>query len=86
MDPEKIMPLILLWILWLIAVANVRGHFKNRKMRAYLRKGVDDDNLPDAPAHHSTTPSEHPASYWALLLLYSLSAIFVPVVTLYILL
>lgn len=80
MDSEKIMPLILLWIVWVIAAANIRGHFRNRRMTAYRR--VSSENTTKAGSY-PTTPAEHPISYWALLVFYWLAAVFVPAATLY---
>lgn len=80
MSFEKIMPLILLWLIWFVSVFNLRGHFRNRTMTAYLPRNSDSDL---GPRSYQTTSSDHPVSYWLLFAFYSLVTLFVPAVTVY---
>lgn len=84
MDSELIMPLVVLWIVWVVAASNIRSHFRNRAMTANPPSGGSFDS--DGPRSYSTTPSDHPISYWALLAFYWLTAVFVPAATAYVLL
>ncbi len=57
-DLNKIMPFVLLWIPWCIAVREIVRHFKDGYMREYLRKSSEDDR----DATRRTTIAEHPVS------------------------
>ncbi|WP_108879998.1 hypothetical protein [Anderseniella sp. Alg231-50] len=81
MDFNELMPFIVFWIPWLMAVNELRNHFRNGFMNEYLRRSSEDDE----PATRTTTLARHPISYRLLLLLYASTAIAVPVVTAFVL-
>ena len=82
MDPEKIIPLIVLWIVWFVAASNIRSHCRTKTMNAYPRSSGSFDT--DEARTYSTSPTDHPIGYWALLWFYWLVALFVPAATLYV--
>lgn len=78
MDFNEIMPFFLFWLLWLLAVNELRRHFRHGVMTEYLRRSSEDD---DEPATKTSTLAQHPISYRLLFLLYASAAIAIPVLT-----
>lgn len=83
MDFNEIMPFIVFWILWLLAVKELHNHFRHGFMTEYLRRSGDVDD--DEPGTRPTTLAQHPISYRLLFVLYASTAVFVPVVTAFVL-
>ena len=81
-DLNKIMPFILLWIPWCMAVREIVRHFQHGEMREYLRRSSEDDR----EGTRRTTPAAHPISYRLLLIFYAAVALLVPALTGYVLL
>ena len=81
-DLNKIMPFLLLWIPWGMAVRELVRHFKDGYMREYLRKSSEDYRN----TTRRTTLAEHPVSYRLLLAFYGFVTVVVPALTAYVLL
>ena len=77
MNPEFIMPLVVLWIV--------------RAMRFPMCAAISSIASSQQREHgaksstRTTTPSDHPVTHWALPAFYWLTALFVPIATLYVL-
>ena len=82
-DLNTLMPFIVFWILWLVAVKELHNHFWHGFMTEYLRRSSDVDN--DEPGTRPTMLTQHPISYRLLFLLFAATVIFVPVVTVFVL-
>jgi len=80
---NEVMPFILLWLPWVMAVREVCRHYRYGHMTEYLRRGADP--VDDQPTTRTTTPARHPVSYRLLLIAYCLVGILVPVLTVYVL-
>lgn len=78
MDLNEIMPFLLIWLLWLVAVKELRSHFRHGVMTEYLRRSSEDD---DEPATKTSTLAQYPISHRLLFLLYASAAIAIPVLT-----
>lgn len=78
-NPEMIMPLVIFWIPWFMAVSSLRSHYRNGTMTAYLRRSSEVDD--DGPESYSTSTKEHPISYRLLFVFYWFVAVAVPVAT-----
>lgn len=83
MDFNKIIPFIVFWIVWLMAVKELHNHYRHGFMTEYLRRSSDVES--DEPGTRTTTVTEHPISCRLLFLLYASTVIFVPVVTAFVL-
>lgn len=81
-DLNKIMPFLLLWIPWGMAVRELARHVQHGEMREYLRKSSEDHR----EATRRTTLARHPISYRLLLVFYSAITLLVPALTAYVLL
>ena len=79
---NEVMPFILFWIPWILAVRELRNHFRHGYMTEYLRRSSEDfrDN-----ATRTTTAAQHPISYRLLFVFYSAIVIAVPILTVYVL-
>ena len=80
---NEVMPFIVLWIPWIIAVRELYRHFRHGRMTEYFRKGSDP--VDDQPATKFIMPEQHPISYRLLFALYCCVGILVPVATIYVL-
>lgn len=80
---NELMPFILLWIPWVLAIRELHSHFRYGRMTEYLRRGADP--VDDQPATRTTTPAQNPISYRLLLVFYLVVAILVPALTAYVL-
>ena len=79
-DLNEIVPFILFWIPWLMAVRELHSHFTKGRMREYLRKSSEDDR----EATRRTTAAQHPISYRMLFAFYMAIAVGVPILTVYV--
>ncbi len=79
---NEIMPFVLLWIPWLLAMRELYNHFRHAHMTEYLRRSSENDVN---SATRKTTAAQHPFSYRLLFLFYAGVAILVPVLTVYVL-
>lgn len=79
---NEVMPFVLLWIPWILAVRELRNHFRHGYMTEYLRRSSEDmrDN-----ATRTTTAAQHPISYRLLFVFYAAITIGVPILTFYVL-
>lgn len=83
MDLNKILPFIVFWMLWLVAVKELHNHFRHGFMTEYLRRSSDVDD--DEPGTRPSTLVQHPISYRLLFVLYASTVIFVPAATAFVL-
>lgn len=83
MDLNKILPFIVFWMLWLVAVKELHNHFRHGFMTEYLRRSSDVDD--DEPGTRPSTLAQHPISYRLLFVLYASTVIFVPAATAFVL-
>ena len=81
-DLNKIMPFVLLWIPWCMAVREIVRHIQHGEMREYLRRSSEDDR----DGTQRTTLAKHPISYRLLLLFYGAVSVAIPALTAYVLL
>jgi len=82
MNPEFIMPPVVLWIVWAMRFPMCAPFPASRD------DGVASSQQREHGAKSSTcmtTPSDHPVTHWALPAFYWLTALFVPIATLYVL-
>lgn len=84
---DEIASFVVFWIPWLLAVNELRSHFRHGVMKEYLRRGTGEDapDIDDRPATRTTSLQQDPVSYRLLLLFYSAVTILVPALTVYVL-
>ena len=80
-DLNKIMPFLILWIPWGMAVRELIRHVQQGEMREYLRRSSEDDR----DGTRRTTMAKHPISYRLLLFFYGTVTVLVPALTAYVL-